>query len=255
MFGRKSKPVAVATPAPEPVAPTGMISLRKEAAVSLQKHGLETDGEGGVSAYLVLDHSGSMEHFYSRGDVQRITEQALALASEIDSDGQVPVFFFGTDVTVPQTVSLDDSGRGTSYVGWVDRTHKRVEWGATDYDKALRAVAAYHKRHGGSEPGLCIFQTDGSPGTWGGGDDRENARQALRDISNDPATANLFFAFVGFGPKTAVDFLFELDEIDGRARDNASAFHAADPQRTRNSDLYDGVLGEFVGSFLPEVLA
>lgn len=256
-FGRKSKqtPVAVAVPTEQPVAPTPMISLRKEAAVSLQKHGLEVDGTGGVEVYLVLDHSGSMEHHYARGDVQRITEQALALAVEIDNDGQVPVFYFGTNVSPSVTVTLDDSGQGTSYVGWVDRTHKGVEWGATDYDRALRAVAAYHRAHGGGAPGLCIFQTDGSPGTWGTGDDRENARQALRDISNTDATSNLFFAFVGFGPKAQVDFLFELDEIDGRARDNASAFHAADPQRTLNSDLYDGILGEFVGQFLPEVLA
>lgn len=257
VFGRKQRqaPVAVAAVAPEIVPPTPMVSLRKEAAVSLQKHGLEVDGTGGVSVYLVLDHSGSMQHHYARGDVQRITEQSLALAVEIDSDGEVPVFYFGTDVSVPVTVSLDETGQGTSYVGWVDRTHRSVEWGATDYDKALRAVAAYHRVHGGGQPGLCIFQTDGSPGTFGPDDDRENARDALRDISNLESTSDLFFAFVGFGPKRQVDFLFELDEIDGRARDNASAFHAADPQRTLNSDLYDGVLGEFVGQFLPEVLS
>lgn len=252
-FGRK-KTVASATPAAQPVSPTPMISLRKEAAVSLKKHGLEVDGTGGLSVYLVLDHSGSMQGHYAAGSVQRITEQALALAVEIDSDGKVPVFYFGTSVSRPQIVSLDDSGRGDSYVGWVDRTHRSVEWGATDYDKAVRAVAAYHAKHGNEEPGLVIFQTDGSPGTWGGGDDYENARQALRDVSNDPRTENLFFGFVGYGPKRQVEFLFELDEIDGRKRDNASAFHAADPQRTLNSDLYDGVLREFTKDFLPQVL-
>lgn len=241
VFGKRSKAPVVPPVQAEPVKAASMVSLRKEASVSLKKHGV--NGKG-VSVYLVLDHSGSMESYYQRGDVQRITEQALALSAEIDDDGKVPVFYFGTDVAKPVTVSLDD------YAGFVDRTHRRIEWGATDYNKAIRAIAAYHHKHSGGQPGLVIFQTDGSPGTWSGGDDYELAREALRDVSGD----NLFFAFVGFGPKRQVDFLFELNGIKGRVRDNASAFHAADPQRTRDSDLYDGVLEEFTSEWLPQVL-
>jgi hypothetical protein len=240
VFGRR-KSVVEPTPEAMPVAPASMVDLRKEASVSLRKHGV--DGKG-VSVYLVLDHSGSMEGFYQRGDVQRIAEQALALSTEIDDDGQVPVFYFGSEVSQPKTVSLDNYNR------FVDRTHQAVEWGATDYDKTIRAVTAYHVRHGGGQPGLVIFQTDGSPGTWGGGDDRENARQALRDVSGQ----DIFFSFVGFGPKRQVSFLFELDEIGGRVRDNASAFHAKDPQRVKDSDLYDGILKEFTQDWLPQVL-
>jgi len=233
-----------------PVAPSGMLSLRKTAAVSLKKNGLEVDGSGGIAVYLVLDHSGSMQGHYSKGNVQRITEQVLALAVEIDSDGEVPVFYFGTDVSKPVIVSIKDPRSPAYYLGWVDRTHRKVAWGATDYKKTIKAVAKYHAKHGGGQPGLVIFQTDGSPGTFGPGDDRENARQALRDVSPQ----NLFFSFVGFGPKSQVEFLFELDEITGRVRDNASAFHAVDPQRTRDSDLYDGILGEFTKEWLPQVL-
>ena len=249
-MGMFSKKVATADLASAPVQPSDMVSLRKQASYSLRKNGLAVDGTGGIAVYLVLDHSGSMQGHYRDGDVQRVTEQALALAVEIDSDGQVPVFYFGTDVSDPQVISLDTSGQGSSYVGWVDRTHKQVAWGATDYEKTIRTVAAYHAAHGAGAPGLVLFQTDGSPGTWGGGNDRENARQALRDVSGD----DLFFAFIGFGPKHQVDFLFELDAITGRVRDNASAFHAAQPQRVLDSDLYDGVLGEFTREWLPQVL-
>lgn len=248
LFGKKA-PVT-ATLASTPVRPAAMVDLRKTAKISLAKNGLEVDGTGGIAVYLVLDHSGSMQGHYADGDVQRITEQVLALAVEIDSDGEVPVFYFGTDVSRPVIVSIKDPASIDFYQGWVDRTHRQVAWGATDYEKAIRTVAKYHAKHGGGQPGLVVFQTDGSPGTWGGGDDRENARQALRDVSAD----KLFWAFVGFGGKRQVDFLFELDEITGRTRDNASAFHAEVPKRVKDSDLYDGVLGEFTKEFLPQVL-
>ena len=238
MFGRR-KAVITAPEAPEPVQPSGMVSLRKEAAHSLKKHGVEVDGTGGVAVYLVLDHSWSMDHHYAAGSVQRITDQVLALAVEVDDDGKVPVFYFASGTNKPKTVSL------ANYQGFVDSTHTKVPWGGTDYADAIRTVAAYHRKHGGGQPGLVVFQTDGSP------DSRPAAIEALQEVSGH----DLFFAFVGFGPKYAVDFLFELDKIEGRVRDNASAFHAADPQRVKDSDLYDGVLGEFTEEWLPQVLS
>jgi hypothetical protein len=239
-----SKKVATATPAPEPVQPTDMVSLRKQASYSLKKNGLEVDGTGGIAVYLVLDHSVSMRGYYRNGDVQRITEQALALAVEIDADGEVPVFYFGSEVSDPVIVSIKDPQSPQYYQGWVGRTHSRIAWGSTNYTDAIKAVARYHAEHGAGAPGLVIFQTDGSP------DSRPAARQTLVDVSGQ----SLFFAFVGFGPKEYVDFLFELDEIAGRTRDNASAFHAVDPQRTLDADLYDGILKEFTGEWLPQVL-
>lgn len=238
MFGRRKATIT----APEQTAdvqPASMISLRKEAKVSLAKNGLEVDGKGGIAVYLVLDHSWSMDHHYGAGSVQRLTDQSLALAAEIDDDGKIPVFFFSSGTESAKIVSITD------YQGWVDRVHPRVPWGGTDYAHAIRTVAAYHRKHGGGQPGLVIFQTDGSP------DSRTEAIKALRDVSGD----DLFFAFVGFGPKRQVEFLFTLDTIEGRVRDNASAFHAANPQRVKDSDLYDGVLGEFTNEWLPQVLS
>lgn len=243
LFGKKKKEPMIAPVQAEPVAPAGMVSLRKTAAVSLKKHGLEVDGTGGIAVYLVLDHSYSMDHYYARGDVQRITEQSVALAAEIDSDGEIPAFYFGSRTSGPYTVSVDPSSRD-HYAGFVDRTHAQVPWGSTNYADAIEKVAAYHRKHGGGQPGLVIFQTDGSP------DSRPAAKAALIDA----APQDLFFAFVGFGPRRQVDFLFELDEIEGRVRDNASAFHAVDPQWTEDADLYDGILGEFTSEWLPQVL-
>jgi len=235
LFGKKT----ITAPVQDtPVPKASLVSLRKEAAVSLKKHGLEVDGSGGVAVYLVLDHSASMQGYYRNGDVQRITDQVLALTIEIDKDGDVPVFYYGWDVSKPESVTP------ANYAGFVDRTHKQHRWGSTNTAGAIRAVAEYHEKHGNGDPGLVVFQTDGVP------DSRPEARQALKNVSGD----KLFYAFVGYGPKRNVEFLFELDGIEGRVRDNASAFHAVDPQRTKDSDLYDGVLKEFTGEWLPQVL-
>ena len=70
-------------------------------------------------------------------------------------------------------------------------------------------------------------------------DSRPAAIEALREASRLP----LFFAFVGFGNN--IRFLEELDTLGGRTVDNASFFHARDPHRVSDSELYDGLTGEF----------
>lgn len=237
MFGKKK---AVITPEPTaaPVPPTSFVNLRKEAKISLAKNGLEVDGTGGIAVYLVLDHSWSMQPHYADGSVQRITEQVLALSAEIDNDGQVPVFYFGSGAETAKIVKIG------AHTGWVNATHTSVPWGSTNYVAAIDAVRAYHAEYGGGQPALVVFQTDGSP------DDQPATTTKLISVAGE----DMFFAFVGFGPKKYVEYLFTLDEIEGRVRDNASAFHAVKPMHTENADLYDGVLGEFTREWLPEVL-
>lgn len=230
----------------------GVTDLRKDASDSLRKHGVEGKG---VKVYGAFDHSGSMMGLY-RGEpkspMQHIAEAVLALGAELDDDGTVEAWFFEDDVSDTYEISLDTSGPD-SYVGWMDRTHRQVPWGYTNYAAAIEQVAAYHTDHGSGLPGLCVFQTDGSPYT-GRGNAKKDAEKALIKASRTPGSANLFFAFVGFGSRKTVDFLFKLDEIRGRARDNASAFVVEDFRTTSEGDLYDGVLGEFVNDFLPQVL-
>lgn len=217
-----------------------MVDLRKDASASLRKHNVSGKG---VKVYLALDYSGSMAHWYANGGVQYLTEQVLALSAELDDDGDVEVWFFDTKVDKPQTVSLSD------YQGWVENHKPRRRMGLTNYADTIKDIARYHRKHGGGLPGLVVFQSDGSPYT-GGGDARGAAVKALRSVSGD----DLFFAFVGFGTRETVDFLFQLDTIDGRVRDNASAYVAANYAQVSESELYDGVLGEFVGQWLPDVL-
>lgn len=207
-------------------APTGMTSLIKEAAVSLQKNGLTGQH---AAVYLVLDHSGSMRGFYSNGAVQRLAEQALGLSANLDDDGTVPLVYFGSHAETPIDVRLDN------HAGIIDRTHPNVRWGRTDYAAAMRTVIAEHQKSGATVPALVIFQTDGSP------DNRGDAERELRAASNLP----IFWAFVGFGDN--IHFLEKLDELRGRTVDNASFFHARDPRTVSDAALYDGITSEFSG--------
>lgn len=251
IFGKRPVQVALdmSKPVPDtaPIAP--ILSLRKEAAHSLKKH--EVEGKG-VKVYAVFDHSGSMTPWYANDSVQRLAVQTLALGAELDDDGTVEAWYFGYGVSDVFTISLDTDSPD-SYVGWVDRTHRTQEWGYTDMAAAIKAVMNYHIQHGGGLPGLVVFQGDGSP--WTGGSQVEARRAtetALIQASNE--AENLFFAFVGFGTRKTVDFFFTLDKLKGRKHDNASAMVVEDFRRITDSQVYDGILGEFTTEFLPEIL-
>jgi hypothetical protein len=253
---------------------TPMVDLQKTAKISLAKHGLEADGKGGVKVRLVLDHSGSMLRWYGAGAVQRLTEQVLGLASALDDDGTIETWYFGTGISETYEVSLNPtdsavpSRRGLFgrrprqglvpldpyYVGWVDRSHIRESWGSTNYGAALNAPVEFQIEQKETEPALVIFQTDGGP------DSREIANHALRAYSG----TNTFFAFVVFGKEmengrlTSVgEYMRTLDNLGGRVRDNASVFFTGgleDYASLSDEAVYDGVLGEFIKSWLPKVL-
>lgn len=219
LFNRTSTSAAPASAAP-------LTSLVKSAAISLTKHGIDQQR---AAVYLVLDHSGSMMPFYARGDVQRLAEQALGLSANLDDDGSIPLVYFGTDITEPQTISIGQ------HHGIIDRTHASVRWGSTNYAAAINWIADEYRSAAWvrETPALVIFQTDGEP------DSREAAALALAAASTLP----IFWVFVGFGG--SVQFLQQLDTLPGRAVDNASFFHAPRPELVPDAELYDGITSEF----------
>lgn len=232
---RKPRTTSTATgpAAAASAVPAGLVSLVKTAAVSLQKGGLSGQR---AAVYLVLDHSGSMSNFYKRGHVQRLAEQALALSVNLDDDGVVPLIYFGSSAEAAIDVRLDN------YADIVGRTHTDVSWGSTDYVAAMRAVINEHRASGATDPALAVFQTDGSP----------NDPAATEALLHEAADLPIFWAFVGFGP--FVSFLQTLDTLNGRRVDNASFFHAVDPQSVADADLYDGITRGFA-AWLPAARA
>lgn len=202
-----------------------VVDLAKKAAVSLEKNGLST---ARAAVYLVLDRSGSMRPHYKNGNVQRLAEQALGLSANFDDDGTVPVIFFSSGIDGSIALTLDD------YAGRIDQAHGKLgHMGSTNYTAAMSAVIKHYQESGSTDPAFVIFQSDGNP------DHRTAAAKALRDASKLP----LFWAFVGFGDR--ISFLESLDDLEGRAVDNVGFFHAADPRRVSDAELYDGLTRDF----------
>jgi vWA found in TerF C terminus len=211
-------------------AAPGLVSLYKQAEVSLVKHQLT--GER-AAVYLVLDRSASMEEYYRDGSVQRLTEQTLGLAAHFDDDGKVPVVFFSSGVDGIAEVGLDD------YQGRIDTISGSLGlMGSTNYAAAMRAVIKHYQRSGATAPGYVVFQTDGAP------DSRSEATRTLCKAAKLP----LFWQFVGFG-SGGFDYLRELDELsvpEKRVVDNAGFFAAGrTPGAMPDAVLYDRLMGEF----------
>jgi hypothetical protein len=227
-------------PAPEPgpgislakvqAAAPGLVDLYKQAAVSLQKHGL---GGRRVAVYLVLDRSGSMSPYYADGSAQHLAEQVLALSAHLDDDGVVPVVFFSTAVDGVAEISLD------SYRGRINALHESYgHMGRTAYHLAMEAVIEHYQGSGATDPALVVFQTDGGPINKGA------AEQVLCRAAGLP----IFWQFVGFG-SDEFRFLHRLDDLPVPGRrvvDNAGFFPAGkNPRSVPVGVLYDRLMSEF----------
>lgn len=218
----------------EQTAP-GLVSLYKQAAVSLEKHRLS--GER-AAVYLVLDRSGSMLDFYRDGSVQHLAEQTLGLAAHFDDDGTVPLVFFSTEVDGVAEVSL------TAYTGRINKLNEAYgHMGRTNYAAAMEAVIDHYQRSGATAPAFVVFQTDGGPINKG----------AAIDVLCRAARLPIFWQFIGFGDDE-FRFLRRLDELPVPAKrvvDNAGFFAAGkDPLGISDARLYDELMAEF-----PEWLA
>ncbi|MBL7519174.1 VWA domain-containing protein [Frankia sp. CNm7] len=205
----------------------GLVSLYKEAGVSLRKKGVSGQR---AAVYLVMDHSGSMSGYYRNGTMQRLAEQVLGLSANLDDDGVVPLVFFSHEVNLVDEIGLAD------YHGRIESLQAKLPWGGTNYVPAMRAVMEHHRANWNGHPAFVVFQTDGAPF------DRRQATDLLRQTSNLP----IFWQFVGFGQARQLKFLSKLDTLAGRVVDNAGFFATGrDPRALTDAELYDQLLAEF----------
>lgn len=208
----------------------GLVSLYKQAAVSLRKHRLH--GES-AAVYLVLDRSGSMRQFYRDGTVQHLAEQTLGLAAHFDDDGTVPVVFFSTEVDGVDEVSL------SGYEGRINKLHDAYgRMGRTNYAAPMTAVIDHYQESGATAPAFVVFQTDGGP----------TSRTAAVDVLCRAAKLPIFWQFIGFGDDD-FRFLHRLDDLPVPAKrviDNAGFFPAGgNPRAIPDEELYDRLMQEF----------
>ncbi|HEX9066657.1 MAG TPA: VWA domain-containing protein [Streptosporangiaceae bacterium] len=203
-----------------------LVKRAEKAGISLSKRSL-SGLRGAVRLYV--DHSRSMElgenRDYSNGNVQRLVERALGYAFQLDSDGQIPVIAFDSELW-PEVV-VDQS----NYQGIVESRiwHPR-QMRATRYVPVLEDLLAQAKVT--DEPIFAIIVTDGSP------NDRSAATKLVIELARYPVQLK-FLAI------REVDYLQELDDLEeahpgARLLDNVDAkfFDGTDcPPLTEITDL------------------
>ena len=215
-----------------------LVSLAKKAQFNLSKHDLEGHA---AKVALCLDHSGSMRASYASGQLQELAERVLALATQLDDDGAVDVFFFGTEAWYAGELRLGD------FAGGVDRLREGRRLGTTDYAGAVRAVCEHFGMTGAPAPRplpvFVVFLTDGAPTSRGA------AERELRDAAAYP----VFWKFLSIGDEE-IAFLQKLDDLSGRVVDNADYQPVGDLSLVKDQALFDLLLVEY-GDWLREARA
>lgn len=226
-----------------------LLSLAKKADEMLTNKGLN-----GLTAEvaLVLDFSGSMGSLYRDGSVQALLNKALALATQLDDDGQIDLFIFGTTAEYLGQVDL------ANFRNIVAEATKGKRMSTTGYGPAFREVVRHYDhigRAGGStevksgglfkktvgrvpgapadHPVLALFVTDGVP------DSKEDAIRELTAASYLP----IFWQFVSIGPK--IEFLQKLDDLSARYIDNADYQDVPTVAGLTEEFLFDTLLKEY----------
>jgi stress response protein SCP2 len=213
-----------------------LMSLTKQAAVSLAKRGLDTHT---ARVALCLDISKSMDDHYRRGRVQALAERVLALGMRFDDDERVDVFLFGSKAYDKGPLALPNVH------GYVSRAIKprKLEW-STHYAAAMQLVrwryfgspAPRRAPIAGPTPVYVMFVTDGAP------DDADDAVEQIRSSSYEP----IFWQFMAVGGGR-FPFLESLDNLDGRYLDNADLFSAASPTAIADEQLFELMMAEYPG--------
>ncbi|NJM13471.1 MAG: VWA domain-containing protein [Synechococcaceae cyanobacterium SM1_2_3] len=227
-----------------------LVSLVKQAAVSLEKAGL---ADHRAKVCLCLDISGSMRALYQSGAVQAFADRILALACRFDDDGEIDVFLFGEEVHQPAPMNLANS---QNYIR--DLIQRYPLEGDTRYGAAMEAIRCHYFPDARGQqrqtpfraqlPVYVMFLTDGSTS------DKGLTEKQLRWSSYEP----VFWQFMGIGKgrkskskslfsfaDSDFPFLEKLDELPGRLIDNADFFAVQKPDEHPDEELYTLLMGEY----------
>ena len=194
---------------------------------------------------LVLDRSGSMDHLYNSGFVQRLVERLVPVAMQFDDNGEMEMYLFQNNVKkFPYGINTKNVD------GLIKReiTESKYSYGGTYYAPPINQIVKDYvqmEKKGGffglgkstantTDPVYVIFITDGE------NSDRDAAEKAITEASK----YGIFFQFVGIG-NASFKFLDSLDTMEGRFVDNANFFQANDLDSLSDEELYGRLLNEF----------
>ena len=218
--------------APPAVTLTKIDLLKKQVKIILEKENI-SDQKARVG--VIIDASGSMSLLYNRGTVQRAFERTLAVASCMDDDGNMDVWFFGSK-SMRAPVANENN-----FEDYIKRVYPfpRVFGGLGCNNNEPAAMKDVIKKYTQEDyvkgmPVYLIFFSDG-------GIFMDNAiSKLLVQASQYP----IFWQFVGIG-RADYGILRKLDTLPGRVVDNAGFFSLDDLDKISDEKLYARLLREF----------
>lgn len=172
-----------------------------------------------------------MYYLYQTGTVQRAFEKVLAIASSMDDDGQLDVWFFADQSKRTGSVTAAD------YENYVERTHIMGSVGFGNNEPAVMRdiIKKYSKEEPNDRvPAYVVFFSDG--GIY--------ETEEIAEILIESSKLGIFWQFVGLG-QSDYGVLEELDDLPGRFIDNADFFALDDIDTVSDSELYDRLFNEY----------
>lgn len=217
-----------------------LVSLAKTARVSLEKVGA---AKRPAKFRFVLDVSGSMQHHFRSGAVDRLIQRAMGYALNLDDDGDVEITLFDSRAKPHDTADVSNYKSIASNI-----MRRRDIWGTTNYGEAIQLARhqASSEPDFGQVPVFVMFITDGATS------DRTFAANQLRAASEEA----IFWKFMAIGPDDSREFEFlrKLDDLKGRKIDNAHFFSVENPDGPTNEQFYK-LMSEEYGSWLNAAVA
>jgi stress response protein SCP2 len=193
---------------------------------------------------LVLDISGSMMHQYSSGAVQAFLERIVPVASRLDDDAKLDVWFFGS--TFKRTKPVKETNvygyiqeecgenKRTLLILKASSLMKELGFGNNEPFVIQDVIKKYIQEQPSKLPTFVVFLSDG------GVTDEQGIKKAVVGAAKYP----IFWQFVGLAGSN-YGILERLDTMTGRSVDNADFFNIDDLGKITDEQLYERLLNEF----------
>ena len=202
---------------------TVLIDMSKGSKIDMTKHV--------ARVALAMDYSGSMDHLFYNGSVQRTISRLLPIALRFDDNGELESWLFSTDYKRLEAVTE------SNYENYVKKVMQKsgMYMGGTYYEPVLSDMVNYYKNIEPSEiPAFIIFITDGE------NMDKSNTNRIIKELSE----YNIFVQFIGIGNES-FNYLKSLDNLDGRKHDNTGFTAVKDMNKLDDQQLYTEILRQY----------
>ncbi|SNS95779.1 vWA domain-containing protein [Rhodococcoides kyotonense] len=184
---------------------------------------------------LVIDKTGSMKKMYDRGVVHRVVERMVAVATQIDDDGQLEPYLYGSWYAALPDITVEGTEKWSETYLHLFGHHGGIDYksigGVNDELPIMNHILSTAVPR---QPTLVFFFTDGG----------FTKRGPITALMQKAAAAPIFWQFVGVG-RANYGILEKLDTMSGRVVDNAGFFALDDVDAISDADLYERILSEF----------